>query len=290
LSDEQCAAIRKFVDSGGALIATGATSLYNEWGDSRRDFALADLLGAHAPSADYGRNSGNKSFHTYLRLTPELRAKVWGPETGKEPAVSGQRHPVLRGFEETDILPFGGMLTAMRVDAGATVPLTFVPPFPIYPPETAWMRQPTTDVPALILNTKGKARIAYLPADIDRRYGVDNLSDHAHLLANITRWAAGDRLPLEVRGPGFIDCHLYRQDRRLILHLVNLTNEATWRAPMDELIPVGPVEVKVKAPEGFAGKNIELLVSGVKVASASRQGWTTFQVKSIADHEVAVIS
>ena len=231
LSNEQCAAIRNFVEHGGGLIATGASSLYDEWGDPRSDFALADFFGAHAPSAEFGRKGVAQSFHTYFRLTPELRAKVWGPETGDEPAILGQRHPVLRGFEETDILPFGGALTPMRLDPGVIVPLTFIPPFPIYPPETAWMRQPKTDIPGLVLNTKGKARIAYLPADIDRRYGRDNLTDHAHLLANITRWALGDRLPLEVRGPGLIDCHLYRQDQRLILHLVNLTNEGTWRAP-----------------------------------------------------------
>jgi hypothetical protein len=290
LSNEQCAAIRAFVEKGGALIATGATSLYDEWGDSRNDFALADLFGAHAPSPDFGRSDAAKSFHTYLRLTPELRAKVWGPETGDEPAISGQRHPVLRGFEETDILPFGGTLASVRLDAGVTVPLTFVPPFPIYPPETAWMRQPKTDIAGLVLQTKGKARIAYMPADIDRRYARDNLADHARLLANVARWAVGDRLPLEVSGPGFIDCHLYHQEQRLILHLVNLTNEAMWRAPMDELIPVGPIEVKLKLPEGVRGSSIELLVSGGKAAGSPHQGWMTFEVKSIADHEVAVIS
>jgi hypothetical protein len=59
---------------------------------------------------------------------------------------------------------------------------------------------------------------------------------------------------------------------------------------MDELIPVGPIEVKLKLPEGVRGSSIELLVSGGKAAGSPHQGWTTFEVKSIADHEVAVIS
>ena len=46
LSDAQCASIRRFVERGGSLLATGSTSLYNEWGDPRPDFALADLFGA----------------------------------------------------------------------------------------------------------------------------------------------------------------------------------------------------------------------------------------------------
>ena len=47
MSDAQCAAVRKFAAGGGAVIATGVTSLYNEFGDARSDYGLADLFGAH---------------------------------------------------------------------------------------------------------------------------------------------------------------------------------------------------------------------------------------------------
>ena len=33
--------------------------------------------------------------HSYLRLTPELRAGVYGPQVGTEPAPDGERHPAL---------------------------------------------------------------------------------------------------------------------------------------------------------------------------------------------------
>ena len=274
LSDTQCAAVKRFVAAGGGLVATGATSLYDEWGDPRPDFALADLFGAHAPSPDFGRKGSTRATaHTYLRLPG-----------------SGARHPVLLGFEETDILPFGGALEAMRTYPGVTVPLTFIPAFPIFPPETSWMRVPKTDIPGLVLSTHGNARVAYLPADIDRRFGRDNLPDHGKLLANIFRWVSGDRIPLDVRGPGLIDCHLYRQPARLILHLVNLTNEGAWRAPLDELIAVGPLEVRVKLPDDVKGRGAQFLVSKSKPALAVRQGWATLEVKSVLDHEVVVIS
>ena len=142
----------------------------------------------------------------------------------------------------------------------------------------------------MVLNTRGAARIVYLPADLDRRYGRDNLPDHGNLLANIFRWAAAGRIPFEVKGPGLIDCHLYRQPGRLILHLVNLTNEGAWRAPLDETIPVGPIEVRVKLPDDVRGRAAQYLVSGAKPAVAVRQGWATFEVKSVAEHEVVVLS
>jgi len=137
------------------------------------------------------------TVHTYLRLVPERRAHVDGPRTGSEPAVNGERHEVLRGFEETDLLPYGGVLEPLRVEAGAQVLATFVPAFPIYPPETAWMRVPKTDVPGLILNaTVGGGRVAFLPADLDRRFSRDNLPDHGDLLANLVRWASRGDVPL----------------------------------------------------------------------------------------------
>jgi Hypothetical glycosyl hydrolase 6 len=291
LSDEQCAAIRRFSASGGGVAATGATSLYNEWGEARPDFALASLFGAHATASAFPRRAGQgQTVHTYLRLAPELRARVWGPKSGDEPVPQGERHAVLRGFEETDIVPFGGMLEPMRLDADVTVPLTFVPPFPTYPPETSWMRQPKTDVPGLVLRmAAGESRVAYLPADLDRRYSNDNLPDHAELLANLVRWATAGRIPLEVRGAGLIDCHLYSQPGRAILHLVNLTNPGAWRSPVDEIIPIGPLHVKVLLPGGVRGRRGELLVAGGKLSVGTRENWVEFELRSVMDHEVVVI-
>ena len=227
--------------------------------------------------------------HTYLRLLPELRARVDGPRAGDEPAATGDRHPVLHGFDETDILPFGGTLSALRVEPGAIVPLTFVPPFPTYPPETAWMRQPATDIPGLVLSRHGRARVAYLAADIDRRYAREHLPDHAALLANVVRWVADQRLPVVVVGPGLIDCHLYEQPGRRILHLVNLTSEATWRAPLDELIRVGPFTVTVRVPRQPARPEARLLVAGAERPIRVEAGAAVVEVDSILDHEVIVI-
>jgi hypothetical protein len=299
MSDEQAAALRRFVAAGGSLLATGQTSLYDEWGDPRPDFALADVLGVRhqgSPPKLGGtseRQRGTRDrfapdVHTYLRLTPELRAKVDGPEAGDEPPATGSRHPVLEGFDKTDILPYGGTLSALRVDEGAMVPLTFIPPFPTYPPETAWMRQAKTNIPGLVLSQRGKSRIAYMPADLDRRYYQEHLPDHATLLANIVRWAASDEIPLSVEGPGLIDCHLYTQEGKTILHLVNLTSAATWRAPLDELIPVGPVKVRVRV-NGQADRNARLLVSKATRTVSMTAGMAVFEMPSILDHEVVVL-
>jgi len=291
MSTSQVEAVRRFVNKGGSLIATDETSLYNDYGDPRTDFALADVFAASFTGKRYGPHNPAGLQHTYLRLTPDVGQDVDGPRHGDEPLHSAARHPVLRGFGETNIITFGGVLPEVKPARGATVLLTLVPEFPVMPPENSWMRVPRTNIPGLILSERKGARIAYLPADIDRRYQQGNIPDHGDLLADLVRWAAKDSIPLEVHGPGLIDCHLYRQQSRLVLHLVNLTSAGTWRAPVEELIPVGPLTVRVKLPRGLRGyKRLLLTVSGTTSTPLQQDGWTEFQVKSILDHEVAVLS
>jgi hypothetical protein len=295
MSKAQVTSIRNFVNRGGSIIATGETSLYNEWGVIQDDYALGDIFGAHinkneqAPKEE--QRLAGEAYHTYLRLVPEIRNGVDGPRNGTEPAITGKRHAILKGFEETDIIPYGGLLRPLQTDAGTEVLMTFIPQFPVYPPETAWMREPKTNIPGLILSTKPQGgRVAFIPADLDRQFDRFNLPDHGNLLANLIRWAAKDSIPVTLEGAGLVDCNLYQQPGRLVLHLVNLTSAGTWRAPLDELITIGPLRVKVKLPAGISGRNLNLLVSGQKLPVVTKDGWSQFEIKSVLDHEVVVIT
>ena len=109
------------------------------------------------------------------------------------------------------------------------------------------------------------------------------------MLANVVRWAARGVLPLEVTGTGLLDCHVYAQAGRVIVHLVNLTSEATWRAPLDELIRVGPFDVRVQVPTTMTHASTRLLVAGKTTKAALSNGRAAFTVDAIDDHEVVVI-
>ena len=296
MSDAQVASVRKFVDNGGHLLATGLSSLCNEWGDVREDFALSDVLGVSLPASHPVRDEAKRLEwatqwkHTYLRLLPELRAGVNGPDTGREPPVAGSRHEVLGGFDGTDILAFGGMLASIDIDSAATVPLTFIPPVSYTPAESVWMREPKTVIPGLVLNERANgSRVAYLPADIDRQFSRENIPDHGDLLANIVRWTVKGDLPVEIEGPGLIDCHVYEQPGRVVLHLVNLTSAGTWRTPVHELIAVGPHTVRVRLPAGVAGGAVRSIVSGKTHARTVSNGWVEFTSGPTTDHDVFVI-
>ncbi|HVX42245.1 MAG TPA: alpha-amylase family protein [Mycobacteriales bacterium] len=295
LSDAQCEQIRAFVAGGGGLLATGESSRYDETGSPREDFALADVLGVHATGAHHGSaEPGSADWaswarHSYLRIIPELRAGVDGPMTGAEPPVDGARHPVLAGFEETDVLPFGGRIDAVTVAAGGTVPLTLVPPFPIYPPEKSWMEHPRSDLPALVLR-EAAGRVAYLAADLDRCFDRDRQPDHAQLLGRLVRWVAADGVPLAVEGPGTLDCRLYTAGDRVVLHLVNLTGTVSHTGPVDEVIPVGPHRLWIRRPAGSTVSRARLAVRGEDVEPEVDGDWLSVPVPSIEGHEVVILS
>lgn len=321
MTETQVASVKRFVAAGGGLFATGDTSLHNEFGDVRPDYALADLFGAHwiagtRPNTGYAIPTGARSvagtvadlllgsaakegerpinLNTYLRFTPELRGNVrYSPHPPGEPAVppGAVRHPILKGFDETDVIFFGGVIPALQTDLNAQVLATFVPESPTLQAENAYWRTPKTAIQALIANTTSHgSRVVFMPADVDRQYSFSNLPDHGTLIANAIRWVTKDNIPLEVEGRGFLDCNLYQQPGRMVLHMGNLISAATWRAPLEEFVPVGPYKVRVKVNRDVRVRDVKLLVSGRSISALTSGGWTEFTVPSVLSHEVVVIS
>src|SRR6185295_7312366 len=82
LSDAQCAAIRAFVARGGSLLATFASSLYDEGGRRRSDFGLADVFGV-----SFGGRIDGPMQNSYLNLDADPATRT--------------RHPILQGLEDT---------------------------------------------------------------------------------------------------------------------------------------------------------------------------------------------
>jgi hypothetical protein len=297
MTDAQCQSVRRFAEKGGGVLGTGLTSLYDQWGDPRRDFGLGDVWGAHwpegapAPSPAMRVDAARNHRHSYLRLAPELRSSVDGPRTDDEPRPgSTRRHEVLNGFEETDILGYGGMLYPLRVEPDSSVPFTFIPPFPIYPPETAWMNPERTDVPGIVLReTPGGGRAAYLAADLDNRYARYLLPDHGALLENLVRWVSRNRIPLRVSGAGLFDCHLYRQENRLLLHVLHLSH-ATGRAVLEDHGPPARVQASFELGAGMRARSVRTLVSEEPATLERKEpGWASVGFTVREGHELVLL-
>lgn len=300
MSDRQIRAISDFVAAGGSVIATSETSLYDANGQRRADLGLGPLFGLshdgrarggiEAPPQDYETGAG----HSYLRLTPELRDRAYGPkdDTVLPAAPWAVRHPVLAGFDKTDTLPFGGYLPEMKAADGTQVLATYIPEFPIYPPETAWMREPRTDLPAVVAKQGPNGScLVWLIADIDRCYARTASFEHADLISNAVKWALDGTPLLELEGAqGLVGASLYRQGERLILHLNNRLVIDKVPGRQSELVGIGPVTVHLRdaAAAGF-GAEVDLRVAGRRVPLRREGKVLSFVVDRIADHEVAVL-
>lgn len=266
LSDPQCNVLRRFTENGGSILATFETSLYDNEGNRRPDFGLADLFGASFAGAVEGPMQ-----NSYLRL--------------KQDKESGTFHPVLSGLEDA----FRIINTSWQVKTRPLIqlpsPVTVIPSYPDLPMEHVFPRIAETDIRGLYLNDAGKGRIAYFPGDIDRIFWQIMSGDHGRLLENTIKWALNEEPLIDVKGPGVIDVTLWRQSNSMTVHLVNLTNPMMMKGPFREFIPVS-AETSIKLPSDLKTTDIRLLVSGQKVPYTIENGRAYLKIPEIYDHEI----
>jgi hypothetical protein len=271
LSIGQCAQIRDYVRRGGSIVATHETSLYDEWGERRADFGLADLFGA-----SFGGAIDARMQNSYLRLETD-------PATGK-------RHPLLAGLDDTGRIINGvSRVHTKTIGAYPNPPLTLIPSYPDLPMEEVFPRIPRTDIPEVYVREIGKGRVVYFPWDIDRTFWEVLSVDHGKLLRNSVEWAANEAAPVTVTGPGVLDVTIWQQASSLTVHLVNLTNPMMMKGPLREFLPTPPQKVRIRLAAGTKVKKVQLLVSGQVPHVEEANGSITLTIPSILDYEVIAI-
>jgi hypothetical protein len=263
LSTRQCDQIREYVGRGGSIVATHETSLYDEWGNRRADFGLADLFGASFDGAIDARMQ-----NSYLLLGP--------------------RHPILNGLEDAGRIINGVSRVHTRtIGSYPSPPLTLIPSYPDLPMEEVFPRVPRSGIPEVFVREIGKSRVVYFPWDIDRTFWEILAADHGKLLRNAVDWASNEPRPVTVTGAGVLDVTIWRQKDSLAVHLVNLTNPMMMKGPIREFFPSPPQEVTIRVPA--KPKLVRLLVSAHQPAVREAAGEVTLTVPSILDHEVIAV-
>jgi hypothetical protein len=264
LSEKQCAALTAFVRKGGRVVATGETSLGDEVGRQRANFALAELFGC-----DFTGAIDTAVRNSYF--TPR------GP------------HPLVKGLEDAPrVIGTSERIHVTPRDRGLQ-PLTLVPSYPDLPMERDYTLTPETDIPAVFCRSFGKGRVVYFPSNIDATFWDILVGDHLALLANAVSWAADEQAPLAVTGPGLIDVAYWRQEHSLAAHLVNLTNPMALKGPFREIVPMGPYEVRLRLPSGVTPRAVHLLEAATP-ADWRRDGDTlVVSVPRVALHEVVAV-
>jgi len=268
LSDAQCEQLRAFVKSGGSLIATHETSLYDEWGKRRKNFALADLFGA-----DWTGKTEGPMLNSYIRLEHQALP----------------HHPLFAGLEDAPRIINGvARLEVTPRETFAETPFTLIPSYPDLPMEKVYPRVAKTDISCLYLR-ESAGRVAYFPFDIDRSFWEFLCADHLKLLRNTVLWANHEEPIVEVEGPGLLDVVAWRNPDSLTIHLVNLTNPMTMKGPYRDFFPIGEQTLTLRLPGDVRAKQARLLVADRTIDMERSGAALRLTVPSILDHEVVAI-
>jgi hypothetical protein len=255
LSDSQVEAVRVYVKGGGGLVATGETSLCDELGRPRTDFALADVFGVSyqgRPKDPIKRPELDANF------TISLDDHYWKQRTGVA-TLTWTDHPLLRDRRLEELVPgkrtiFRGPLLRVSKpkNPGAVV---------------MWMTPEGNDkpyLPAAVVRSYGKGRVVYLAAAVDAAMWSYAYPYQRRLMARALEWAASKPAPVSVAAPMCVQATYFKQSekdgRRLIVHLFNgMNTTANHGKPgldvplREEVIPIHGIQIRFtdKAPKSF---------------------------------------
>ncbi len=264
LRDTECETIRRYVQSGGSLLATFETSRYNEWGDPRQELGLADILGAN------------------------LAGEVVGPHANGYMRIE-QRDEITAGFDGTQLLPGPEYRLPVRQREASPAILTVVPSYPAFPPEMVYPRTPHTNEPAAIFREQGQSRVGYFAGDVDRTLWISGNVDLGRVLQNAIRWLCrGSASPITVTGGGLVEVFAWETEPGYALHILNYTNPHTMRAPFQHFHPLGPQQVEFRTTRHIS--SVRALKNGSSLSFHQSGGNISFVVPAVEDYEVVALT
>jgi hypothetical protein len=258
LTASQCAAVTRYVESGGAVLATHETSLYDARGRRRKDFGLSRLFGAHY-AGNLGLQSEGYSV-SYARFVSE--------------------HPVAcNGLAET-LFPIGGKYLAVRSTDGIARLLNRCRYYCDYP-------QAETKHPAIVARTFGRGKLVYIPGEFFRFYHAKGLLECAQFFRQSIEWFVKGALPIVTDLPDTVEVTLTKNaGGKLIVHLLNCSFDKT--RPITEIIPVRGKHLALKARRTV--KRAVDLTTGRRIGLKQNRGVVTLRLPVLRGYTVLVVS
>ena len=230
VSGEQAGVLAAWVESGGSLLATYDTGLYDDKGRVRNDGgALRKVLGIEMTGEP-------------LLPQPESYFRV------------RRGHPALGSNAEGALLPSDATLVPARPAAGATVLAD------------CWnLGTGETRGPGIVLNQYGQGKVIFINGSLEAHYEAARTPCIGRLLGSVVRYLAGTAPPFELSSPTGV-FGVLRQTRTHDLALWLLANvgfkDAAAGRMRQEFVPVMNVEIRILVPEGRRVRALHLARSG----------------------------
>jgi len=256
MSDRVAGRLREYVRNGGNLAASFETSMYDDTGIRRSDYALSDVFGA------------------------KFAGKIAGPMRWDFMKPMG-KHALLAGAER-EMIPSPIYHLKAKAATAASLANFTVPLAGRYEGVPA-----VSDDPALLLNRFGRGTVVYSSGDIGATIAGFHTQELLQFVSNVARQFAPPQVELE-NLPGSVELVVRSQNKgdRLLVHLVNFTGEMT--RPIRNVVPLSGGVLKLKQGAGFGSASALVSRSHLQV---EKQGDGGLRVKlpQLNEYEVVVL-
>ena len=195
LSKAQCDAIRRYVENGGTIIAMMETSLYDEWGNRRENFELADLFGV-----DYKSTEESGVTRVLVPHDDELKQQFGHFIT----FIARGTRVALRDGTDAEFLmarsPLASVnLLTLKVDSF------------------------DSDEPDIVRRRVGKGTVIYSATDLGDGYQLHKRRRVADLLTALEREAAPPMIEFDAPAHSVETRAHWKDDNTIVVHIVNMT-------------------------------------------------------------------
>jgi len=268
MSDVEANELRKYVSEGGSIISTFETGLFDEFGEKRSDFIIGDIIKAK-----------------YKGITMHVNGK--NPEGLQNYCRIQEKSELLKGINNTELIPITGEYCQVEPGAGTQVPIKLTHPFPVMPEGLSYTTEPDLGYPMLIAyEHENGSRTVYFPNQLDRLHWAAGFPDLSQLFANAVNWSIKGDVPVTCECPNTIYMSFRQQEKRILVHLVNLTGGERY---FKQIIPVNDIVVKID--KKLCSNPIKtFMLSGGKALEAEDMGnYYKVIVTELKDYDVLVL-
>ena len=263
MSRAQCDRVRRFVHAGGGLVAAYETSLYDEDGKRRGDFALADVFGASF--VEEGEHSSfPNSIAERIMIAGYMRlAKTSDLFDG---LAAGSRFPI--GCKTLHVRPAEGAESL----ANLLRPTRYYCDFP----------GEVTDWPGVVVNKFGKGACVYVPWQMGRASYDHGLRDIENLISAAARCVRRKAPFLETDLPDTVTVTCRRtKSRDVVIHLANLSGD--MKREVQQVAPVRGCSITLRLPHVTSAR---ALVAGRKLTTGRSAGALRITLPELGPQEV----
>ncbi|MBU0713852.1 MAG: beta-galactosidase trimerization domain-containing protein [Verrucomicrobia bacterium] len=249
--------LRRFVARGGRLLATFDSGLFDEHGDRRANYALADVFGA------------------------DLAGEMQGPSDLDYLAITGKT-PLATGLSQA-LLPCPEHWWLVKAAPSAKCPVHYHEKMP----RRYAALPPVSANPAVVIHKFGKGLSMFIPSSVGDLSLKFRFPDIRLLLKNAACLLAPPPVTV-VGGDEFVETTLRcGANGAVVAHLINW---ASGERPASRAIPLGPLGVNIRLPAGFVKPRVARLAMAKREVRVTVKGRiASFVLPRLDEYEMAIL-